>query len=84
MLDYRLTGGMAFPTQGAGFAMRLGAAFDTCYPAYRHALDPNEVRRRFLDLGMMPMLPRNIAPHFGDVPGHALGTFKSYTAVRPA
>ena len=83
-LDYRLTSGMAFPAQGAGFAIRLGAALDTYYPAYRHTLDPNEVRRWFLDLGMTPKLPRNIAPHFGDVPESALGATKSYTAVRPA
>lgn len=83
-LDYRLSGGMAFPAQGASFAVRLGAALDTYYPPFRHTLDPREVRRWFLALGMSPNLPRNIAGHFGDVPEDALGAPKSYTAVRPA
>lgn len=81
-LDYMLTGEF-FPGQGQDFLTRLGMALDTYYPPYRHAIDPNEIRRWFWELGMSPTLPRNVAPYFHDTPESAFGSTKSYIARRP-
>lgn len=83
-LDYRLSGGMAFPGQNLPFGERLGAALDTYFPPFRHTLDPKDIRGWFTELGMDPSLPRNLSIYFNGASDNAYGAAKSFIARRPS